>query len=73
MELDNPVQVKLKTKYTIGGKGQMGYKPPAGGGNNAVKRIKVKASEKMRKLIQASQPKRVLVLKATGKKVMENA
>lgn len=66
-------QIKLKTKYLRGGKGQQGYKPPAGGGNGNKKRIKNKASEKMRKLIQASQPKRVLVLKATGKKVMEDA
>jgi hypothetical protein len=74
MQLDNPVIMKLKDKYTKGGKGQLGFKPPAGGGNSTKKRAnKHKASEAQRKAILLTQRKRVLVLQANGKLVMRDA
>lgn len=67
-------QIKLKAKYRRGGKGQLGFKPPSGGGNNSPKRPNYKkANDAQRKAIQARQPKRIMVLMPNMKIRMENA
>ena len=53
-----PVVLMPKAKYMHGGKGQLGYKPPSGGGDSTKHRVSYhKASDKEKARISASQVK----------------
>lgn len=58
----------IKEKYTRRKPSQMGYKPPASGGDQGTKhKTKKKASEALKVQIRATQPKMVLHIPARGK------
>lgn len=52
------VEIRLKKKYSIGGKAQTGFKPPSGGGNSVRHRPNyTKATDVQKRVISAAQVK----------------
>lgn len=52
------VEIRLKHKYSIGGKAQTGFKPPSGGGDSARHRPNyTKATDAQKKRISEAQVK----------------